>query len=48
MRGKSQPSLEDERNDAGPVEQSAHLRHLHNHVVEADVIDNEREGVEKR
>lgn len=45
MRGEGEPCLEDERYNAGPVEQGTHHRDFHDHIMEADVVYNEREGM---
>jgi hypothetical protein len=46
--GESKPSLEDECDDTSPVEQSTHHRHFHNHIVEPNVIYDERKSVHER
>lgn len=45
MRCKGKPSLEDQRNDAGPVEYGAVHRHFHYHIMPVDMVDDEWKGV---
>lgn len=44
MRCESKPRLKYERDNTGPIEQQTHLE-VHDHVMEMDVIDNERKGM---
>lgn len=44
MRCKSKPRLKYKSDDTSPVEQQTHLK-MHDHVMEMDVIDNERKGM---
>jgi hypothetical protein len=44
MRCKSKPRLKYKRDDTSPVEQQTHFE-MHDHVMEMDVIDNERKGM---
>lgn len=48
MRGEGQPCLENERDYPGPVEQSTHHSHLHDHVVEANMVNDEWKGMHQR
>lgn len=44
MRCKSKPGLEDEGDNACPVEEEAHL-HFHHHVMKSYMVDDKRKGV---
>lgn len=46
VRGEREPRLEEQGDDACPVEQVVHLP-LHLHVVEADMVDDEGESVQQ-
>lgn len=45
---KGKPGLENQRNDASPVKYSAAHRHLHDHIMEPDVVDDEWKGMHER
>lgn len=45
VRYKCKPSLEDDGDNACPVEKEAHL-HLHHHIVKSHVVDDERKCVQ--
>ena len=48
MRRKGKPSLEYERDDAGPIKYGAVHRNFHDHIVPPDVINDKWKGVHKR
>lgn len=47
VRCKGKPSLEDDGDNACPVEEETHL-HLHHHIMESYMVDDERECVHQR
>lgn len=48
MRCKCKPGLKNERDNASPVDEGVHHGHLHDHVMESNMIHDEGKSVHER